>query len=476
MANFARKTYGNTYLYTRNPDEMNQHNKVLTDFILKADRIDKRSEAFQGIMDAVKREQRSSVLYSVLQRDDVVLCMRSPELPRAFKVFEAKDLRTKSGPKVFIDVTGLIKLNGNYFDCKNIGVLITYLFGALTYILYRENPIKLTNNSNITISGTECYVAIVNYIIDYLRIIGYSANKDKILYLTGLFYLYNLMGKDLDNYSKNIAAKIAGVSSSSIRSYELYYDPEKDFKNIDTFITLIAETFKLKGLNTEVFMHQWIYLMGEGTQFCTELFTSFSVLITSAYCGSYVINQKQIERCCNKSMVNYAVALMKLGSEELKNKGTWNESKFEEMAYRSPATIDLVKTLALRESIPDCAKIKADDYKSLRVMEEKANNIITFYKETNQVNKISNNASSIIIESIKKTVSNDNIESGVTESLCRTFEPYINESDRESLIRYINTNIDRLYGLAESATNDNNSNSKAIRESIVELYHSKQNI
>lgn len=215
--------------------------------------------------------------------------------------------------------------------------------------------------------------------------------------------------------------------------------------------------------------------MGEGTQFCTELFTSFSVLITSAYCGSYVVNQKQIERCCSKSMVNYAVALMKLGSEELENKGTWNESKFEEMAYRSPSTIDLVKTLALRESIPDCAKIKADDYKSLRVMEEKANNIITFYKETNQVNKISNNASSIIIESIKKTVANDNIESGVTESLCRTFEPYINESDRESLIRYINTNIDKLYGLAESA-NDNNSDSKAIRESIVELYHSKQNI
>lgn len=473
MANFARKTYGNTYLYTRNPDEMNQHNKVLTDFILKADRIDKNSEAFQSIMDAVKREQRSSVLYSVLQRDDVVLCMRSPELPRAFKVFEAKDLRTKTGPKVFIDVTGLIKLNGIYFDCKKIDVLNTYLLGALTYILYRENPIKLTNNSNITIAGTECYISLVNYIIDYLRIIGYSANKDKILYLTGLFYLYNLMGKDLDNYSKNIAAKIAGVSSSNIRSYELYYDPEKDFRNIDSFITLIAETFKLKGLNTEVFMHQWIYSIGEGTQFCTELFTSFSVLITSAYCGSYVVNQKQIERCCGKSMVNYAIALMKLGSEEIENKGTWNESKFEEMAYRSPAAIDLAKTLALKENIPDCAKINNDDFKSIKIMEEKANNLITFFKETNQVNKISNKASSIIIESIKKTVANDNIESGVTESLCRTFEPYINESDKESLIRYINTNIDKLYGLSESA-DEKDSNSKAIRESIIELYHSKQ--
>ena len=475
MANFTRKTYGNTYLYTRNPDEMNQHNKVLTDFILKADRIDKSSEAFQSIMDAVKREQRSSVLYSVLQRNDVVLCMRSPELPRAFKVFEAKDLRTKSGPKVFIDVTGLIKLNGAYFDCKNIGILVTYLFGALTYILYRENPIKLTNNSNITIASTECYVAIVNYIIDYLRIIGYSANKDKILYLTALFYLHNLMGKDLDNYAKNIAAKISGVPASSIRSYELYYEIDKDFRNIDTFITLIADTFKLKGLTTEVFMHQWIYLMGEGTQFCTELFTSFSVLITNAYCGSYVVNQKQIERCCGKSMVNYATALIKLGSEEIENKGFWNESKIDEMDYREQSTIDLAKTLAVRESNPDYIKLTNDDFKSLKTMEEKVDNIITFYRESNQINKISNIATSLISESVKKTVANDNIESGVTESLCRKFRSYINESDINSLIRFIDNNIAKLHGLEESVE-EKDPNGVAIRESIVELYHSRHNI
>lgn len=474
MANFARKTYGNSYLYTRNPDEMNQHNKVLTDFILKADRIDKKSEAFQGIMDAVKREQRSSVLYSILQRDDVVLCIRTPELPRAFKVFEAKDVRVKNASKVFIDVTGLIKLNGNYFDCKNISVLVTYLFGALTYILYRENPIKLTNNSNITIAGTECYVAVVNYIIDYLRIIGYSANKDKILYLTGLFYLYNLMGKDLDNYSKNIAAKIAGLSTSNLRSYDLYFEEEKDFKNIDTFITLIADTFKLKGLTTEVFMHQWIYLMGEGTQFCTELFTSFSILITNAYCGSYVVNQKQIERCCGKSMVNYSLALLKLGSEEIENKAYWGESKVVEMAYRNPATLDLSKTIVARNIIPESAKIKDDDFKSLTTMESKVNNIIHYYKETKQPDKISYNVTSIIKESIKRLKNND-IESGIVESVCKIFYPYINESDKNSLYGYVSDTIDSLNGVLEKLE-ENNPKNKIIRESIVELYHAKQNI
>ena len=425
-------------------------------------------------MDAVKREQRSSVLYSILQRDDVVLCIRTPELPRAFKVFEAKDVRVKNASKVFIDVTGLIKLNGNYFDCKNISVLVTYLFGALTYILYRENPIKLTNNSNITIAGTECYVAVVNYIIDYLRIIGYSANKDKILYLTGLFYLYNLMGKDLDNYSKNIAAKIAGLSTSNLRSYDLYFEEEKDFKNIDTFITLIADTFKLKGLTTEVFMHQWIYLMGEGTQFCTELFTSFSILITNAYCGSYVVNQKQIERCCGKSMVNYSLALLKLGSEEIENKAYWGESKVAEMAYRNPATLDLSKTIVARSIIPESAKIKDDDFKSLTTAESKANNIIYYYKETKQPDKISYNATSIIKESIKRLKDN-NIESGIVESVCKIFYPYINESDKNSLYGYVSDTIDSLNGVLEKLE-ENDPKNKIIRESIVELYHAKQNI
>ena len=178
MSGFDKKTYSDSYLYNK---EANKHNQNLTEYILKADRIDKNSQAFGSIIDNVKRQQNSSILFSVLMNRDVIICINTVELPRAFKVFEAKDIKNNIGgnsneTKVFIDVTGLIVFKDGYYICKKIDVLITYIFDALVYLLYSKSGTKMVNNSSITISSTECFVSMVDYILDYLRIIGFSNN------------------------------------------------------------------------------------------------------------------------------------------------------------------------------------------------------------------------------------------------------------------------------------------------------------
>ena len=47
----------------------------------------------------------SSVLYTVLLLDNVQICINKSELPRAFKVFEAKDVLNGKKSTVFIDCT-----------------------------------------------------------------------------------------------------------------------------------------------------------------------------------------------------------------------------------------------------------------------------------------------------------------------------------------------------------------------------------
>ena len=314
------KTYKDSYLYKsklrKSQNDENRNNKAIAEFIMNANRIDKNSDAFRGIVEEIKRQQTSKVVYAILNRPDVHLCINNFELPQSFKVFDAKDGKSGKSNAIFIDCTGLIEYRNGYFICRNIGVLITYLYDAMVYLLYRYSNYKLMNHSEITISSTACYVSLFTYVIDYLRIIGYAENKVKISYLVGLYYLVNLMGKDLDNYTKNIAAKVAGLELKNIPAYDLYIEDDM-FKDIDHFVSFLAKTFKLKGFNLEVFIGRWIYIFGTGTQYATELFTSFGVLLCNAYAGTYVVQHKQIDRACGTNMIKFNNAIRTLGDANL---------------------------------------------------------------------------------------------------------------------------------------------------------------
>lgn len=387
MINPQKMTYENSYLFSeKDAAAATERRKLLMEFILKYERIeDKSSDAFRGIVEDVKRMQRTSILYTILMSDQIVLCYGQKEMPRAFKVVEMKDIKNDKTPKVFIDVTGLITYKDGYYVCRKVDVLVSYLFCALNYLLYDKAGLKLMNNSGISISGTECFVAMFTYILDYLRIIGYAQNKEKISYLAGLYFLNHMMGKDIDNYCKNIAARTAGLSTMDTKAFELYYDAEKDFLNIDTFISLISTTFKLKGFDTEVFVAKWMYSF-KATGYDSELFTSFANLIINAYSGSYIVNQKQIERCCGASMVKFCTSILQLGVAEFDNRGYMEQSELEALAPRDKATEALRE--AIMKKFPEEAKVTKEDFKSKETMASKAKAIITYYRTTEKEGKI----------------------------------------------------------------------------------------
>ena len=105
MSIVKKQTYDNTYFFS-DKGEMNRHHKEIVKFIMDSTRIDNKStDAFAGVVNDVKRNQTSSILYTLLMRPDIVLCIANTEMPRAFKVFSAKDMKTDGTPKVFIDVT-----------------------------------------------------------------------------------------------------------------------------------------------------------------------------------------------------------------------------------------------------------------------------------------------------------------------------------------------------------------------------------
>lgn len=388
MDKFKKKTFANSYLFNFDQGTYNKIHKDLADFIIKSKRIDKNSEAFKGIVEETKRFQNTSVLYSVLLSNNVIFCINSKELSAPFKVFEANNVRDNDGYKIFIDCTGLIKEVNGYYVCRKIDVFFTYLYEAMNLLLYSTDPVRYLSNSQVTMAAAEAYVALFNYVIDYKRIIGYAQNKQKISYLIALFFIHNMMGKEIDTYAKNVACKIARLSANETRAFELYY-ADDSFDNIDKFIKMLANTFKLKGLTTEVFVGQWIYSFGKGTEYAVELFTSFTNMLVATYCGAYVVHQKTIEKCCGSSMISFVNAFTKVALPLLDKRALSMEaSEIERTIHVDPSVRALQEKLLMKEKKPNDAVIDKYTIRNKANTKKAVDSLIKYYKKCGKTDKI----------------------------------------------------------------------------------------
>ena len=92
------KNYDQSFLYGKA-----DYGKELFQYIMKADRIDKSSKEFEEIKYLIKRNQITSCLSALLDKQSIVLMLPQKPMPRAFKVFAAKDVREDKNTKVFIE-------------------------------------------------------------------------------------------------------------------------------------------------------------------------------------------------------------------------------------------------------------------------------------------------------------------------------------------------------------------------------------
>ena len=467
MNKFIMKTYRDSYLYnaklnSRDPDDpAKRNNQAIMDFIIKSHKIaDKKSDAFRGIVEEVKRQQTSSILYTVLMMENVKICINQYEMPRAFKVFDAKDPSNGYQPAVFIDATGIIEFKNGYYVCKKIDVLCAYLFDALVYMLYRYYPQKLVNNSSVVNTAMECYVSMVHNNIEYMGIPGYSANRKKVAYITGLFFLVNMMGKELDQYNKNLAGKMAGLTSNEIRAYDLYLN-DIELTDINTFITGISQTFKLKGLTLEVFISKWSYYYGTGMHYASELLTSFLCLIVNAYTGCYIVGQRQVERCCKDSMVKLSNAIIKAGVESFNtNRAFMSESQLQEREIHDRYTMELANIIKKQNSIDESKLvIKSESFESIESVKECGETIFKTAKEANLTDKMNiyaeNSYSNGIGQAYTSCISVLRggpvlYENGALAAAAKVFKNQLN--DRQRFV--IETTIDRdITALREACKN-----------------------
>lgn len=306
------KSYSQTYLYSKYSD----YEKNIFKFLMNAEQISKADNGFDDIKYEVKKRQISNSLIRVLESKNVILLSSHEPLPKAFRVFVAKDIKTgKHDVKTFIDCSGLIvKTDKGYYTCTNVDILIAYLINAANSTIYNFMETKFINNNTIAESGAKAFSSLLSHIIDYVAKISTMSNsKNKCNYLAATYYLVNILGRDEDSQSvKAIAKKISGLSDREADIIDLQVK-ESTYSNIKFFAEDLSNVLKINPISVDILLEKWIYLYGPGTQFGLEFFPAFASMLTDAYVGCYINNQKTISNIAGRDMIEFVKTILSIG-------------------------------------------------------------------------------------------------------------------------------------------------------------------
>lgn len=306
------KTLNKTYLYTKYPD----YEKKLYMYLMSSEEIDKDAPSFDNISYEVKKRQISNALASVLTSKNVVLMLPGNPLPKSFKVTVMKDIKGDKKLKVFIDCYDVITKENGLYVCNDhdIDKFIAYLINAMTSMIYTIDAKRLVNQISIREDGADCFSKLFTHIIDYIcKISVMSGVKDRCIYLSAMYYLSNILENDEDSTStKAIAKKLSGLST---REEEiLWMDIDEDtFLNIKFFVNSLSKILRIPAVTLDTVVEKWMYLYGVSTTFGLEMFPNFAAMITDAYVGCYINNQKTIEKITGRSMVSFSKNILTIG-------------------------------------------------------------------------------------------------------------------------------------------------------------------
>lgn len=297
------KSYGDCYLYNKYP----LYNKILFEAMMHSEFIDKEVDSFKDVEYEIKRTKVSDGLLRILKSPKTILLVPDKALPKPFTSFVAIDPRSKKERKLFIDTSNCIfKTEDRGYQINDLRLISALVSGHFEMSYLVKNGLPANN-----ITYAECFSSLFTYIIDYIGKISINDGaRDKCIYLSSRYFYEGICGISEDR-SRSVSRKIAGIAESKEAIYYINHSNDKEnFIDINKFIKLIKNTFKLDKLTIDVFVEKWMFLYGPSTVFTIEYLPAFAKMITDAYIGAYNNNQKTIEKVCGKEMVMMAKDLI----------------------------------------------------------------------------------------------------------------------------------------------------------------------
>ena len=183
-------------------------------------------------------------------------------------------------------------------------MLISYVINAMVCMIYHKAEKEITNAS-IVEDAMRAFSSLFTHVIDYLfKISTIPATKTKCQYLACMYFVQNILGREFNESYKHMATKIIDISEREQDMIITQCD-DGDFDNIRLFTEKLSDLLKIPNLKIDNLIEKWMYLYGTSTVFGLEYFPALSAMLTDAYQGSYLNNQKTIEKVVGNTLVSY---------------------------------------------------------------------------------------------------------------------------------------------------------------------------
>ena len=295
------------YLYSK----MNGYTKVMADAILHAKRIDRNTTEFaEDVGLEIKRSKAPIYLLKILNSKNTHLLQPENPLPKPIRVFAAKDIKSNKKINAFIDISNIITQTNNNRYKVNTSVLIAYLLSAKHNMMYYGIPGAFSNKSQLVLLETRAFAKLFTHVIDYLGNISViPENREKMMYLSAEYFLYNQLKLTDEDKIHEIAMKVADINESQQNIFNIVSEG-KDLKTLPGFVDTVKTIFKMNKLTLSLVIEKWMFLYGAATVLSLEFLPSFLTMITDAYSGVYLNNQKSIEKILAKDLVELGKMLI----------------------------------------------------------------------------------------------------------------------------------------------------------------------
>lgn len=295
------------YLYGK----MNGYTKVMADAILHAKRIDRNTTEFaEDVGLEIKRSKAPIYLLKILNSKNTHLLQPENPLPKPIRVFAAKDIKGNKKINAFIDISNIITQTNNNRYKVNTSVLIAYLLSAKHNMMYYGIPGAFSNKSQLVLLETRAFAKLFTHVIDYLGNISViPENREKMMYLSAEYFLYNHLKLTDEDRIHEVAMKVADITESQQNIFNIVSDG-KDLKTLPGFVDAVKTIFKMNKLTLSLVIEKWMFLYGAATVLSLEFLPSFLTMITDAYSGVYLNNQKSIEKILAKDLVELGKMLI----------------------------------------------------------------------------------------------------------------------------------------------------------------------
>lgn len=295
------------YLYSK----MNGYTKVMADAILHAKRIDRNTTEFaEDVGLEIKRSKAPIYLLKILNSKNTHLLQPENPLPKPIRVFAAKDIKGNKKINAFIDISNIITQTNNNRYKVNTSVLIAYLLSAKHNMMYYGIPGAFSNKSQLVLLETRAFAKLFTHVIDYLGNISViPENREKMMYLSAEYFLYNHLKLTDEDKIHEIAMRVADITESQQNIFNIVSDG-KDLKTLPGFVDAVKTIFKMNKLTLSLVIEKWMFLYGAATVLSLEFLPSFLTMITDAYSGVYLNNQKSIEKILAKDLVELGKMLI----------------------------------------------------------------------------------------------------------------------------------------------------------------------